>query len=307
MNACIRAAVRTALAYGLEPYGIRRGYQGMIENDISLLTADSVANIIQYGGTILKTARSEEFRTEVGRAKAAANLRNAGIEALVCIGGNGSYTGALYLEREHGIPCAGCPGTIDNDLAGTDYTIGFDTAVNTAMEAIDKIRDTAESHDRIFFVEVMGRDSGYIGMFSGLAGGAEGILIPEKPKQFEELLKRYETKARKKQFSIYVVSEGDEEGNAMELAAKFRERYPECDTRVTVLGHVQRGGKPTASDRVLASRLGAHAVKALKEGQRSIAVGVINDEIVYTPFEKAIEGKKEMNQNLWALNQMICR
>lgn len=307
MNACIRAAVRTCLAYGIEPYGIRRGYEGMIEDDIHPLNAGSVSNIIQYGGTVLKTARSAEFRTPEGRAKAAANLKKNGIEGLICIGGNGSYTGAMYLQKEHGIPSIGCPGTIDNDLAGTDYTIGFDTAVNTAMDAIDRIRDTAESHGRVFFVEVMGRDSGYIGLYAGLAGGAEGILIPEKGNQFDVLIKQYEQKSRKKEFSIYVVAEGDEEGKALELSSRFLQHYPESDTRVVVLGHIQRGGKPSASDRILASRLGAHAVKGLTEGLSNCAVGVIKDEIVYTSFEEAIKGKKELNNNLWILNEMICR
>lgn len=307
MNACIRAAVRTALAYGFEPYSIQRGYQGMIENDIQPLAAESVANIIQYGGTVLKTARSEQFRTPEGRAIAAANLRSHGIDSLVCIGGNGSYTGAMRLYEEHGIKTVGCPGTIDNDLAGTDYTIGFDTAVNTAMDAIDKIRDTAESHDRVFFIEVMGRDSGFIGLYSGLAGGAEGILIPEKPNQFETLLNRYESKIRRKQFSIFVISEGDEEGNAISLAEKFKSKFPQIDARVTVLGHIQRGGKPTAMDRILGSRLGSHAVKGLSEGIFNAAAGVVNDEIRFTPFEEAIKGKKNLNNNLWILNEMICR
>lgn len=307
MNACIRAAVRTALAYGLEPYGIRRGYQGMIENDIAPLQASSVSNIIQYGGTVLKTARSEAFRTPEGRKQAADNLRAHGINGLVCIGGNGSYTGAMKLLEEQGIPAMGCPGTIDNDLAGTDFTIGFDTAVNTAMDAIDRIRDTAESHDRVFFVEVMGRDSGYIGMYAGLSGGAEGIFIPEKGRQFEDIMAHFEQRKRKKEFSIFVVSEGDEEGHALDLAKRFQERFPDQEPRVTVLGHIQRGGKPTAADRILASRLGAHAVKALFEGHSNEAVGVIGDEIVFTPFEKAITGKKEMNPNLWILNEMICR
>ncbi len=307
MNACIRAAVRTTLAFDMEPFGIMHGYEGMINDQIMPLDAGSVSNIIQYGGTVLKTARSKDFRTPEGREKAAQNLKKHKIDGLVCIGGNGSYTGAMLFEQEHGIPSIGCPGTIDNDLAGTDFTIGFDTAVNTAMEAIDRIRDTAESHDRVFFIEVMGRDSGYIGMYAGLSGGAEGILIPEKGKQFEAVLARHDQRLRKKQFSIFVVSEGDEEGNAFELARRFSLKYPECDARVTVLGHIQRGGKPTAADRILASRLGAHAVKALVEGKRNAAVGVINDEIVFTPFEQAIQGKKTMNENLWVLNEMICR
>ncbi len=307
MNACIRAAVRTALAFDIEPYGIRRGYEGMIEDDIQPLNAASVSNIIQYGGTVLKTARSKEFIKAEGRAKAAENLKKHGIEGLVCIGGNGSYTGALYLQQEHGIPAIGCPGTIDNDLAGTDFTIGFDTAVNTAMDAIDRVRDTAESHGRVFFIEVMGRDSGYIGLYAGLAGGAEGILIPEKGNQFEVLIKHYEQKSRKKEFSIYVVAEGDDEGKAVDLSKRFLEHYPESDTRVVVLGHIQRGGKPTASDRILASRLGAHAVKGLMDGLSNCAVGVVKDEILYTPFAEAIKGKKELNDNLWILNEMICR
>ncbi len=308
MNACIRAVVRAGVNYGCEIYGIRRGYQGMIENDIIPLQASSVANIIQYGGTILKTARSKDFMTPEGRKIAFTNLKNAGIEGVVCIGGEGTYTGALVFEKEHGIPSIGCPGTIDNDIAGTDYTIGFDTAINTAMEAIDKIRDTADAHNRVFFVEVMGRHSGYIALYSGIAGGAEAILIPERKNEWDQVIGSFAKKDRKKEFSIYVVSEGDEEGHAFEVAKRFQAVYPDSDTRVTVLGHIQRGGSPSAADRILASRLGAHAVKGLMEGKRNLAVGVINNEITYTPFEEAIKAaKKDIPQNLWDMNHIISR
>lgn len=279
----------------------------MIENEIHPMTPSSVANIIQMGGTILKTARSMDFMTPEGRKKAHQNLLNLGIEGIVCIGGNGTYTGAMIFEKEFGIPSMGCPGTIDNDLWGTDATIGYDTAINTAMEAIDKIRDTADAHNRIFFVEVMGRHSGHIALLSGIAGGAEGIFIPERGNEFDDIVQLYESKARKKEFSIFVVAEGDEEGRAYEISKRFQAIYPETDCRVTVLGHVQRGGRPTANDRILASRLGAHAVKALIDGRRNEAVGVVNNDIKFTSFQEAIEHKKDIQDNLWTLNTIITR
>jgi 6-phosphofructokinase 1 len=291
----------------LEVFGIHRGYQGLIENEIHPMTPSSVANIIQMGGTILKTARSMDFMTPEGRKKAHQNLLNLGIEGIVCIGGNGTYTGAMIFEKEFGIPSMGCPGTIDNDLWGTDATIGYDTAINTAMEAIDKIRDTADAHNRIFFVEVMGRHSGHIALLSGIAGGAEGIFIPERGNEFDDIVQLYESKARKKEFSIFVVAEGDEEGRAYEISKRFQAIYPETDCRVTVLGHVQRGGRPTANDRILASRLGAHAVKALIDGRRNEAVGVVNNDIKFTSFQEAIEHKKDIQDNLWTLNTIITR
>lgn len=307
MNACIRAVVRAGIYHNLEVFGIQRGYQGMIENEILQLEAKSVANIVQYGGTILKTARSMDFMTPEGRKLAAENLKNFGIEGIVCIGGNGTYTGAMKFEEEHGIPSIGCPGTIDNDLYGTDYTIGFDTAINTAVEAIDKIRDTADSHNRIFFVEVMGRHSGHIALYAGIAGGAEGIFVPERESEYDSIVKVYEKKIRKKEFSIFIVAEGEEEGHAFEIAEKFKSQFPDTDTKVTVLGHIQRGGKPSANDRILASRLGAHAVKALLEGKKNMAVGVVNGNVTFTPFSEAIYKKKDINEKLWEMNHILSR
>ena len=307
MNACIRSVIRACAHYNVEVFGIHRGYQGLIENEIHPMTSSSVANIIQMGGTILKTARSMDFMNPEGRKKAHQNLLNLGIEGIVCIGGNGTYTGAMIFEKEFGIPSMGCPGTIDNDLWGTDATIGYDTAINTAMEAIDKIRDTADAHNRIFFVEVMGRHSGHIALLSGIAGGAEGIFIPERGNEFDDIVQLYESKARKKEFSIFVVAEGDEEGRAYEISKRFQAIYPETDCRVTVLGHVQRGGRPTANDRILASRLGAHAVKALIDGRKNEAVGVVNNDIKFTSFQEAIEHKKDIQDNLWILNTIITR
>ena len=248
-----------------------------------------------------------DFMNPEGRKKAHQNLVNLGIKGIVCIGGNGTYTGAMIFEKEFGIPSMGCPGTIDNDLWGTDATIGYDTAINTAMEAIDKIRDTADAHNRIFFVEVMGRHSGHIALLSGIAGGAEGIFIPERGNEFDDIVHLYESKARKKEFSIFVVAEGDEEGRAYEISKRFQAIYPETDCRVTVLGHVQRGGRPTANDRILASRLGAHAVKALIDGRKNEAVGVVNNDIKFTSFQEAIEHKKDIQDNLWILNTIITR
>jgi len=305
MNACIRAVVRACVHFNIEVYGIHGGYQGMIENNITPMTTNSVANIIQYGGTILKTARSKDFMTPEGRKIAYENLMSHKIDGLVCIGGNGTYTGAMTFEKEFGIPSIGCPGTIDNDLYGTDYTIGYDTAINTAVDAIDKIRDTADAHNRVFFIEVMGRHSGHIALYAGIAGGAEGIFIPEKEHEFEDICKIYEKKSRTKQFSIFVVAEGESDGHAFDIAKKFQEKFPNTDSRVTVLGHIQRGGKPSANDRILASRLGAHAVKALIEGKRNLAVGVINNEVSYTPFDTAIFHKKSINENLWIMNDII--
>jgi 6-phosphofructokinase 1 len=279
----------------------------LIENEIHPMTTSSVANIIQMGGTILKTARSMDFMTPEGRKKAHQNLVNLGIEGIVCIGGNGTYTGAMIFEKEFGIPSMGCPGTIDNDLWGTDATIGYDTAINTAMEAIDKIRDTADAHNRIFFVEVMGRHSGHIALLSGIAGGAEGIFIPERGNEFDDIVQLYESKARKKEFSIFVVAEGEEEGRAYDISKRFQAIYPETDCRVTVLGHVQRGGRPTANDRILASRLGAHAVKALIDGRKNEAVGVVDNQIKFTSFQEAIDHKKDIHDNLWVLNTIITR
>lgn len=290
MNAAIRAVVRTAIYHELEVFGIRRGYQGMIEGDIFKMATTDVSNIIQRGGTILKTARSKEFTTDKGREKAYKQLQKHGIEALVLIGGDGTFRGAIKFFEQYTIPAIGLPGTIDKDLVGSDFTIGFDTAVNTAVEAIDKIRDTAEAHDRLFVVEVMGRDAGYIALNSGIACGAEDILIPEIHTNVAEVLRRidYDNK-RKKTVQIIVVAEGDDFGGAMQLKELINKRFPQLDTRATVLGHIQRGGSPTFADRVLASRLGYAAVNALLDGKTMVMAGIINKELVFTPFEKVVK------------------
>ncbi len=306
MNACIRAVVRSATYHGIEVSGIRRGYQGMIEGDIIQLENKDVANIIQYGGTILKTARSKDFMQPEGRKRAFDQLKKHGIDALVCIGGDGTYTGAGIFHGEYGIPSVGAPGTIDNDLYGTDYTIGFDTAVNTALDAIDRIRDIAESYNRVFFIEVMGRDSGFIALNSGIAGGAEGILLPEIMNDFEGLIRHFQNKSkRKKEFSIIVVAEGENEGNAFVISDKFKTQFPEYDIRVSVLGHIQRGGKPSANDRILAATLGNAAVEQLIAGNSNVCVGVINKEVVVTPFADAISKTKSIDKTLWNLSRIL--
>ncbi|WP_041341916.1 6-phosphofructokinase [Runella slithyformis] len=307
MNACIRAVVRTSMYYGIEVYGIRRGYNGMIAGDIYQMTSHSVSNIIQRGGTILKSARSKEFMTKEGRQKAFEQLQKFGIEGLVAIGGNGTFTGATIFYDEYGIPTVGAPGTIDNDLFGTDYTIGYDTAVNTALEAIDKIRDTADSHDRVFFIEVMGRDSGYIAIQSGIAGGAEIVMVPEVLTPITEVIETLKQGwNRSKSSSIIVVAEGDEEGNAAEVAEKIKSRVDiDIDIRVTTLGHIQRGGIPTAYDRILASRLGLGAVEGLMNGHKNVMVGIINNEIIYTPFRDTIRLPKPINEDMLRMVKIL--
>ncbi len=302
MNACIRAVVRTAIYNGIDVMGIQRGYQGMIENDIDFLSSRSVSNIIQRGGTILKSARSKEFMTPEGRNKAYRNLKEHGVDGLVCIGGNGTFTGAKLFHEEYGIPAIGAPGTIDNDLYGTDFTIGFDTAINTAVEAIDKIRDTADSHGRVFFIEVMGRHTGYIALAAGIAGGAELILIPEKQGQWKDVAAMFagETKSPKA-FSIVIVAEGDEEGGAIKIVERLTKEIPDFDPRVTILGHIQRGGSPTAYDRVLASRLGNAAVEALLAGESNKMAGLVNNQVVLTSFDEAISKSKPLNPGLLKL------
>ena len=281
MNAAIRAVVRTALYHKLDVYGIRHGYQGMINGDIFKMQTTDVSNIIQRGGTILKTARSREFMTASGMKKAYDEICRHNIEALVLIGGDGTFRGADEFFGKYSVPAIGIPGTIDKDLSGTDFTIGFDTAVNTAMEAIDKIRDTAEAHDRLFIIEVMGRDAGYIALNSGIAGGAEDILIPEEVTDIEEVLSRIDSdELRKKTVHLIVVAEGDDFGGAKELQAAITERFPLLDVRSCILGHIQRGGSPTFADRVLASRLGHAAIRALIEGKTQMMAGIINNEIV---------------------------
>jgi len=299
MNACLRAAVRGAVYHGVEIYGIYRGYDGMIEGDIVKMNSHSVSNIIQKGGTILKSARSEEFKTKEGRKKAYDELQKLGIEGLITIGGDGTFTGAKIFYEEYGIPTVGAPGTIDNDLYGTDYTIGFDTAVNTALGAIDKIRDTADSHNRLFFIEVMGRDSGYIAIRSGIGGGAELVMVPETATSIKEVISTLqEGWARHKTSSIVVVAEGDEEGNAMEIAEKVKKKIKQKDIKVSILGHIQRGGSPSAQDRILASRLGLGALEGLIKGEKNVMAGIINDKLVYTSFEDSITKNKPLNQEL---------
>src|SRR5690606_4215025 len=276
MNACIRAAVRGAIYYKTEVFGIRYGYDGMIKGNIFKMDSHSVSNIVQKGGTILKSARSAEFRTKEGRQKAFEQLQKFGIEGLIAIGGDGTFTGAKLFYEEYGIPTVGAPGTIDNDLYGTDITIGFDTAVNTALEAIDKIRDTADSHDRVFFIEVMGRDSGYIAIQSGIGGGAEIVLVPETLTTIDDVINTLtQGWNRSKTSSIVVVAEGDEEGSAFEISQKVKKLIPEKDIKVTTLGHIQRGGNPSAQDRIIGSRLGLGALQGLLNGEKNAMAGII--------------------------------
>jgi 6-phosphofructokinase 1 len=295
MNAAVRAVVRTGIYYGLEVYGIMRGYSGLIDNDIFHMESRSVANIIQRGGTILKTARCKEFLTPEGRAVAYNNLKKHGINGLVVIGGDGSFKGAQKFSNEFDIPCIGLPGTIDKDIAGTDFTIGFDTAVNTAVEAIDKIRDTADAHDRLFIIEVMGRDAGYIALHSGIATGAENILIPEKKTDIDGLIQQLQEKERRKKLvNLIVVAEGDEFGGAEQVAKVVKEKL-NADTRVCVLGHIQRGGSPSCLDRLIASRMGYSAVECLIEGRHNVMVGIVNNRMHYTPLDKAVKAKQRIS------------
>ena len=297
MNAAIRAVTRAAIFEGWKVYGIYRGYEGLIEGNIKELTTESVSNTIQRGGTILKTARCDEFRTPEGRKKAFDNIKKFGIGALVVIGGNGSLAGAQLLASEYDIPVIGLPGTIDNDLYGTDSTIGYDTALNTIVDCVDKIRDTATSHDRIFFVEVMGRDAGFLAQNSAIAAGAEAAIIPEDNTDIDQLATFIGRGIRKsKNSSIVLVSEKD--GGAMHYAERVRKEYPEFDVRVSILGHLQRGGTPTAVDRILSSRLGVASIEALKEGQRNVMIGVKNDQIVYVPISRAIKIDKPIDKEL---------
>jgi 6-phosphofructokinase 1 len=297
MNAAIRAVVRTGLYHGLEVYGIMRGYSGMLDDDIVKMETRSVANIIQRGGTILKTARCKEFLEYEGRKQGYENLKKRDIDGLVIIGGDGSFRGAQIFSQEFDIPCIGLPGTIDKDIAGTDSTIGFDTAVNTAVEAIDKIRDTMEAHDRLFIVEVMGRDAGYIALHSGIATGAENILIPETKTDMDSILASLsEKEKRKKLVNLIVVAEGEEFGGAEKVAKVVREHLPKSDIRVCILGHIQRGGSPSCQDRLIASHMGYYAVDSLLAGRSNVMVGVINNKIHYTPFDKAIKEKQKVGQ-----------
>ncbi|MCW3127841.1 MAG: 6-phosphofructokinase [Bacteroidetes bacterium] len=306
MNAAIRAVVRATNFYGKESIAVYRGYDGLIEGDFETLTARSVSNIIQRGGTILKTARCKGFFHAEGRAKAAENLRAHDIDALIVIGGDGTFRGATALYEEHGICVAGIPGTIDNDLAGTDYTIGYDTACNTVITAIDAIRDTASSHHRLFFIEVMGRDAGFIALRAAIAGGVEAVLIPEHMITTDELIKKLETGAKnKKSSSLVIVAEGGKSGNAMEIAQKVDEQFSYYDTKVTVLGHVQRGGTPSCLDREIAGRMGVGAVEAILSSKTGVMVGIINNEIAITSFAEVVKTKKSISLEMFRINEIL--
>ena len=306
MNACVRAIVRSAGSHRMLIEGIIRGYEGMIHGDFESMNSRTVANIIHRGGTILKTARSQAFRTKEGRQQAYEQLKVNHIDAVVAIGGDGTFTGADIFSEEFGIPFIGIPGTIDNDLYGTDYTIGFDTAVNTAIEAVDKIRDTADSHDRLFFIEVMGRDSGYIALYTGIGVGAGTILLPETDTDYDELVNILKAGVkRKKLFNLIIVAEGNKNGGAYKIAEEVQKRFDHYETKVTVIGHLQRGGSPTAADRLLASRLGYAAVDALVGGERNVMVGIINQEIVHTPLNEAITKEKKLRPELVKMSNVL--
>ncbi|HPG12258.1 MAG TPA: 6-phosphofructokinase [Chitinophagaceae bacterium] len=296
MNAAVRAVVRTGIYHGLEVYGIMRGYQGLIEDDIFKMESRSVANIIQRGGTILKTARCPEFLHKAGRKKAYDNLKKRGINGLVIIGGDGSFRGAVQFSSEFDIPCIGLAGTIDKDIYGTDFTIGFDTAVNTAVDAIDKIRDTMDAHDRVFIIEVMGRDAGYIALHSGIATGAENILIPERKTDMKNVIKSLrEKEKRRKLVNLIVVAEGDDFGGADEVQKLLSKQLPKAEIRVCILGHIQRGGAPTCMDRLIASRMGYHAVECLLEGRYNVFAGILNNKMHYIPLEQAVKNKGKIS------------
>ncbi len=306
MNAAIRAVVRSANHYNLTVYGVREGYNGLINDEFTKMGPRSVKNIITEGGTILKSARSKEFRTKEGRKKAYENCVKYNIDGLVCIGGDGTFNGAKIFYEEYGIQVIGLPGTIDNDIFGTDNTIGYDTALNTAMEAIDKIRDTATSHNRVFFVEVMGRDAGFIALNSGLATGALDILIPERRDSIDELFATFERAEKAgKASSIVVVAEGEKLGSIYDLAKATQQGFPDYDIRVAVLGHIQRGGSPSCADRVLASRLGHAAVTGLMEGRTNVMAGMKANSIVFTPIEEAIKKHNEIDQDLLRISEIL--
>ena len=299
MNAAIRAVTRSAIYNGLQVKGIYRGYKGLITGEIKEFKTENVSNIIQLGGTILKTARCQEFRTPEGRQVAYETMKREGIDALVVIGGDGSLTGARLLAQEFDVPCIGLPGTIDNDLYGTDTTIGYDTALNTILDAVDKIRDTATSHERLFFVEVMGRDAGFLALNGAIAAGAEAAIIPEFNTEVDQLEEFINNGFRKsKSSSIVLVAESEITGGAMHYAERVKNEYPQYDVRVTILGHLQRGGRPTAHDRIIASRMGVASIQALMESQRNVMIGIENDQIVYVPFAKAIKNDKPIDREL---------
>lgn len=306
MNAAIRAVTRAAIANNLEVVGIRRGYQGMIEGDFIPLKSSDVSGILQLGGTMLKTARSKEFRTPEGRDRAYRQLVDAQIDAVVAIGGDGTFTGALVLSQEYDVKVVGIPGTIDNDLYGTDYTIGYDTALNTVVQAVDKIKDTARSHGRIFFVEVMGREAGLLALTSGIACGAEAIMIPESNEHHAQLEKFLSIGYKYKESSgIIMVAEGEEAGGAIKIAEDVKKVHPDLDVRVSILGHIQRGGSPTAKDRVNATKMGVAAIDALLDDQKSIMIGLDNEKIVHVPFNKAVKMNHSIDMNLLDIQKLI--
>lgn len=306
MNAAVRAVVRTAKAYDVEVYAVYHGYQGLIEGEFEKVSSNFVSNIIQRGGTILKSARSKEFRTPEGRQKAADQLKERNIDALVVIGGDGTFTGANILSNEHGVNVVGIPGTIDNDIVGTDETIGYDTALNTALDAIDKIRDTADAHERMFLVEVMGRDTGFIALETAIASGAELALLPEELTDLKEIKSQLHNMLKaQKRSSLVVVAEGDETGGALKLSEKIKDDFKQYDMKVCILGHIQRGGTPSAHDRVLASRLGASAVKVLLEGHSEIMVGIVNNALKITPMRVAVSKKKTLDYTLIELAKLL--
>ncbi|MEP7197382.1 MAG: 6-phosphofructokinase [Saprospiraceae bacterium] len=308
MNAAIRAIIRTANTYDLHIYGIQNGFDGMIDDQISLIGDDEVRNILQRGGTILKTARSERFMTKEGRQTAFENLKARDIDGLIAVGGNGTFTGASIFYKEFGIPMVGLPGTIDNDLYGTDYTIGFDTAVNTAMEAVDKIRDTADSHNRLFLIEVMGRNSGYIALHTAIASGASAFVIPEKQINLDELLEMINRSLRRKKlFGLVILAEGNSLGETTDIAKLIKARVPQYDIRVTIIGHLQRGGSPTAKDRILAGRLGFEAVEALMRQQYNVMAGLVNDQLVLTNFDEAVQKSKVPDSSLIRMAEILGR
>ena len=306
MNAAIRAVVRTCIYHNIEVFGIHEGYNGLIDGEIEQLYSKDVSNIIQRGGTILKSARSENFLSKTGRKKASENIKKYLIDGIIAIGGDGTFTGASIFNKEFDIPFIGIPGTIDNDLYGTDYTIGYDTALNTVVEAVDKIRDTASSYNRLFIVEVMGKDAGFIALRSGISVGAEAILIPETPTYIDQLIDKLEQgRSNHKTSMIVIVAEGDDAGRAYEVAKKVKEQCPDYDSRVTILGHTQRGGSPSALDRVIASRMGNAAVNALIDNKTNVMVGIIDKEIVHTPFEKSIKHNSKLNKSLLELSEIL--
>jgi len=306
MNAAIRSVTRAAIFNGIRVKAIYRGYKGLITGEITEFQTQNVSNIIQQGGTILKSARCAEFRTPEGRQLAYENMQKEEIDALVVIGGDGTFTGARIFAQEFNVPIVGLPGTIDNDLYGTDSTIGYDTALNTIINAVDKIRDTATSHERLFFIEVMGRDAGFLALNSALASGAEAAIIPERETKVDQLDELIRNGFRKsKNSSLVLVAESEATGGAMGMAERVKKEFPQYDVRVTILGHVQRGGSPTANDGILASRMGAAAIDALKEDQRNVMIGIDNDEIVYVPFAKAIKKNKPINESLMSVLKIL--